>query len=193
MKNSDLRDQMLDLEPYPEDLKMKIHAELDSLKERPMGPWERIQTALGCVLVLVVASVGLYVISTRDNINETPTHSLVGMGLIFVGVFGSFVWGLRQMKKGSVNASSERLVVGGIAVSLFLLSAKQFYLNGSLNGTGMFMVLTGGVAAFALRLDVIELRLRERVLRNELALVELTELVTEQRAGHDKLNSPPGE
>jgi hypothetical protein len=175
MKNDDLRDRMLELEPYPEDLKMKIREEIKHTKERPLARWERVVMIAGGVALFLTALKGIYTVATCEKISEIPTHSLATFGAALVGALGVIVWLPGLLKRGTWNIRNGfYITIAGITF-LFFLALKEIYFEGSLGGMGMFATLIGVVAAIATRMEFVELRLRERVLRNELALAELAE------------------
>ena len=85
MSNSELRDEVLELEPYPEDLKDKIREKIIHTRERPLKVWERPLLAFWCMPVgLVLLGLAIWGLTRYDAVSQIPGHKLAGLAFCFL-------------------------------------------------------------------------------------------------------------
>ena len=175
MKNDDLRDQMLDLEPYPEDLKMKIREEIEYTKERPMKQWERVGMALVCVVLVVGATSKIVWAALHGDIGHDPLHYFVVLpaGVLLMGF--ALILFTKDLKRGTTRVRSEFLIVYGAVIYVLCVAVKNILLTGEFGIKDLAALVIAGLVGIYVRNEANTLSLRENVLRNELALAELAE------------------
>ena len=175
MEHEDLRTKILNLEPYPEDLKMKLREEIAHVQHRPLKSWERI--AGGCAVIALLGAIPykLSKFATTDILDTLPVWSLA----LYAAFIGIGCWGLvftvRALQKGTDLQREGNILLAVIALLVAGMAANEVYLKGAPSGTTIIVLISVCVALLYQRMEAIERRLRERVLRNELALIELAE------------------
>jgi len=183
MRIDELRDEVLELEPYPEDLKERIREEIIHTRERPLKAWERPFLAFWCIPVgLVLLGVPIWGLTRYDAVSQVPGHKLAGLACCFL--FGCGLLGFCSMalKKGALHLRSTSLIVyAALGFVVFWICAAMIT-GRPVTGGDLAGLIVVGVCVVCTRIESSELRLRERVLRNELALAELSGLVTRQDA-----------
>lgn len=177
MEHEDLRKKILNLEPYPEDLKMKLREEIAHVQHRPLKSWERI--AGGCAVIALIGAIPykLSKFATTDILDTLPVWSLA----LYAAFIGIGCWGLvytvRALREGSELRREGNILLVAIAVLVVGMAASEVYSNGTVSGRTTLVAVSVCIALLYQRMEAVERRLRERVLRNELALIELTERV----------------
>jgi len=183
MSNSELRDKVLELEPYPEDLKDRIREKIIHTKERPLKAWERPFLAFWCIPVgLVLLGVAIWGLTRYDAFSQIPGHKLVGLAFCFLFGCGLLVFCSMVLKKGALRLrSTSFMIYAALGFVVFWICAAMIAGRPVTSGdlAGLIVV---GVCVICTRIESSELRLRERVLCNELALAELSELVSRRDA-----------
>ena len=179
MSNSELRDKVLELEPYPEDLKDRIREKIFHTKERPLKAWERPFLAFWCIPVgLVLLGVAIWGLTRYDTVSQIPGHKLVGLAFCFLFGCGLLVFCSMTLKKGALRFRNTSFIVY-VALGFVIFWICAAMITGRpVTGTDLAGLIVVGGCVICTRIESSELRLREHVLRNELALAELSELVT---------------
>jgi len=180
MKNSELRDKVLKLEPYPEDLKESIREKIIHTKERPLKAWERLLLPFWCIPVgLVLLGIAIRGSIKFSAISQSPTHILAGIAFCFLFGCGLLVFCSMALKKGTLRFRSTTFIVyTALGFVIFWVCAAMIT-GRPVTGSDLAGLIVVGIGVLCTRIESAELRLRERVLRNELALVELSEHVRE--------------
>jgi len=175
MNNENLRNELLEIEKYPEDLKMRIREEIVHTKERPMKAWERPLTIAGCVVLVVGAIVKITRAALYGDIGEDPTHYFVVLpaGVILMG--GALLMCLKNLKRGTTRPRSEFLIVYGAVIFVLATAVKNILVTGEFGLKDLGALVIAGLVGIYVRNEANTLSLRENVLRNELALAELAE------------------
>ena len=163
MKHNDLRNEVLGLEPYPEDLKMKISEAIAHTKERPMKWWEGPIYGLGCVVLVggVIWKIGRAV--AYGDFGADPLHYIV------------------VLPAGILMPRMEILVVYVAVLFVLGVAVKNILITGEFDIKALGALVIAGLVGIYVRNEANTLGLREQVLRNELALAELKEMVAERR------------
>ena len=183
MSNSELRDKVLELETYPEDLKDRIREKIIHTRERPLKVWERPFLAFWCIPVgLVLLGVAIWGLTRYDAVTQIPGHKLVGLAFCFLFGCGLLVSCSIALKKGALRLRSTPLMIyAALGFVVFWICAAMIT-GRHVTGGDLAGLIVVGVCVICTRIESSELRLRERVLRNELALAELSELVSRRDA-----------
>lgn len=178
MRDSELRDKVLELDPYPEDLKERIREQIIHTKERPLKAWERSFLAFWCIPVgLVLLGVATWGLTRYDTVSHIPGHKFVGLAFCFLFGCGLLVFCSMTLKKGALRLRSTSFIVyAALGFVLFWICAAMITGRDVTSGDVAGLIVVS-VCVICTRIESSELRLRERVLRNELALTELSELV----------------
>ena len=189
MSNSELRDKVLELEPYPEDLKERIREEIIHTRERPLEAWERPFLAFWCIPVgLVLLGVAIWGLTRYDAVSQIPGHKLVGLAFCFLFGCGLLVFCSMVLKKGALRLRSTTFMVyAALGFVIFWICAAMIT-DRPVTGSDLAGLIVVGVCVICTRIDAAELRLRERVLRNELAIAKLAELIADRTAVDVKEN-----
>lgn len=169
--------QLLELEPYPEDLKMRIQQEIAATRERPLKPWERWLLGAGGVALAGVILYKLSLLGREGQLDTMPVwcQSLFG-GFLLFGCCG-LAYIAQTLKRGTTRPLDGRflLYAGTALVTGKILT--EIYLRGAISGLGVVAGLVIVAALAYARAEAVEFRLRERQLLTELALAELAEKV----------------
>jgi len=179
MKNSELRDKVLELEPYPEDLKERIREKIIRTQERPLKAWERPFLAFWCIPVgVALLGVAIWGLTRYDGVSQIPGRTLVGLAFCFLFGCGFLASCSMALKKGALRLRNTPFIVyAAVGFAVFWICAAMIAGRPVTSGdlAGLIVV---GACVICTRIESSELRLSERVLRNELALAELSELVS---------------
>ena len=177
MTRDKLREELLNLKPYPEDLKMRIEAEIAATRERPLKPWERWLMGACAIVLTVLLPYKLSLLFRNGLLDSVPAWclSLFG-GFILLGC-GGLVYVARTVKRGTTRPRDGHLIIYAAAILFAGKILTEFILDGTVSGGGIIagFVIVGALAYT--RLEAVEHGLRERQLQTELALAELTEKV----------------
>lgn len=183
MSNSELRDRVLELEPYPEDLKDSIREKIIHTRERPLKAWERpLLTFFSVAAGMMLLGTASWGIIQFDMISQSPKYMLAGFAVSVLLLCWVLVWLLTSLKKGTMRQRNESFIVYGAAGFMLYMVVAAILSDGGVQGDGLAGLIIVGVCVISTHINAAELRLRERVLRNELALVELSELVAARTA-----------
>jgi hypothetical protein len=182
MSNSDLRDRVLELEPYPEDLKATIREKIGHTKERPLKSWERSLMVLVCValgLFVVGGMIGLVMVF--DKFRQSPpyvfAYIMVGIPMVVLLLCYTIAMLLINLKRNTVRPRMEFLLVhAAFGLCIYMTVAAMFTERG-VDGADLAGLVAVGVCVVVARIEIAYLRLREQALRNELAIVELSERI----------------
>ncbi len=182
MSNSELRDKVLELESYPEDLTESIREKIKHTKERPLKAWERPLIAFFCVALGMMSLGGVAVIVLHFDtiIGRVPTYVLVALPVAVLLLCWTVAVLSMSLKKGVWRPLYDSSVVYPGAGFILCVVIAQMFTDRGVQGGDLagLIIAVGGVIATLIQAS--ELRLRERVLRNELALAELSELVADR-------------
>jgi hypothetical protein len=182
MSNDALRDRLLELEPYPEDLKEMIREKISHTKERPLKTWERPFLAFCCVALGVGLLVGAgAIIQYFDRIvSNAPTYVLVALPVAFLLICWTIVVLSMSLKKGVWRPFYDSSIVyPAFGFAIYMIVAMMLT-GGGVRTDELAGLMVIGVCVIVTLIKASELRLRERVLRNELAVAKLSELVAER-------------
>ena len=188
MSNRELRDKVLELEPYPEDLKEKIREKIIHTKERPLKAWERPLHAFFCVAagMALLGGVGAIIVYFDIIVSRAPTYLLVALPVLVLLLCWLIVLLLMSLKKGVWGSRWDSYIVFPAAGFVLYVVVATMLTDRGVQGDDLagLIVVVGCVIATLVKSS--ELRLCERVLRNELALAELAELIADRAAGDPK-------
>lgn len=175
MSHDNLKAQLLNLEPYPEDLKMRIRRELAETRERPLKTWERWLIGAGGLGLVIVIPYKLSLLGREGLIESAPAWrlSLFG-GFILLGFCG-LAYIVQTARRGTVRPLDGHYVLYGATALVAGKVLTEVYLHGAVSGPGVVAGLVVAGALVLTRLEVVEARLRERQLQTELRLAELAE------------------
>ena len=181
MRNSDLRDEVLKLDPYPEDLKERIREKIIHTRERPLKAWERPFLAFWCMPVgLGLLGVAIWGLTRYDTVSHIPGHTFVGLAFCFLFGCGLLVFCSMALKKGALRLRSTSFAVyAAFGFVLFWICAAMIT-GRDVTSSDVAGLIVVSVCVVCTRIESSELRLRESVLRDELALAELSELVRKE-------------
>jgi hypothetical protein len=182
MSNDELRNEVLGLEPYPEDLKDRIREKILHTKERPLKPWERLLTAFFSVALVMILLGAIWYMIRLDAISRAPIYILVGVGFSLLAGVYTLVSLLISLKRGTERQRDESIIVYGVAGLVLYMVVAAMFTDKGVEGSDLAVLTIVGVGLIYTRINSAELRLREQVLRNELALAELSELVADRTA-----------
>jgi hypothetical protein len=177
MSNSNLRDKVLELEPYPEDLKATIREKMAYTKERPLKGLDRSLTVFGCVAVpMMLLGIAVWIILIFDTfVSKVPAYIVVGlvMGLLL----GCWTTALLVMtlKRGTLRPRDGANIVYATGVFMLYMYVGAMFSGIPFSAVHLTPLIIGGACLIVVRIEASELRLRKHALRNELALVELSE------------------
>ena len=181
MKRNDLRNEILDLEPYPEDLKLKISEAIAHTTERPMKSWERPIYVLGCVVLGGGAIWKIGRAFAYGDFGADPLHYLVVLPAGILMLLGALALTLYNLKRGSTLPRMEILVVYVAVVFVLGVAVKNILITGEFDIKALGALVIAGLVGIYVRNEANTLVLREQALKNELALAELKEMVAERR------------
>ena len=182
MSNNELRDKVIELEPYPEDLKERIREEILHTRKRPHKTWERRLLVFGLFLLvalLIFLGVVIWGLIESDIISRIPKYYLVILAVSVLFMCWLLIPMLKILKRGTEVYHKDSLYTYS-ACGFFTCIVMAF--NLPVTGLELGLLILAGVFVICTFIYSSELRLRERVLRNELALAELAELVTRRDA-----------
>ena len=193
MSNSDLRDRVLELESYPEDLKATIREKMAHTMERPLKSWERPLMVLVCValgLFMVGGTIGLVMVF--DKFRQSPpyvfTYIMVGIPMVVLLLCYTIAMLLMNLKRNTVRPRMEYLLVhAAFGLCIYMTVAAMFTERG-VDGADLAGLVALGACVVCVRIEAAELRLREQALRNELALVELSEQIAAGKSQGERLD-----
>lgn len=182
MNNNELRDRLLELEPYPEDLRNSVR-EVIHLRERPLKVWERPLGVFVCVLLgmmLIGAVVGL--VAFFDTIiSRVPMYILIALpfGVLLLGWL--LVAVLLSLKRGTCRLRDDQFGVYAGAAFVLYISVGDMIVESvthrHMDAADLVALIVFAVLVVVVRIQEAEVGLREHALRNELALAKLTELI----------------
>jgi|APSaa5957512576_1039674.scaffolds.fasta_scaffold15695_2 uncharacterized membrane protein YidH (DUF202 family) len=178
MRNSEFRNEVLGLDPYPEDLKERIRERIIHTRERPLKAWERPFLAFWCMPVgLVLLGVATWGFTRYDTVSHIPGHKFAGLAFCLLFGCGLLVFCSMSLKKGALRLRSTSFAVyAALGFVLFWICTAMITGRHVTSGDVAGLIVVS-VCVICTRIESSELHLRERVLRNELALAELSELV----------------
>lgn len=196
MNNSELRDKLLELEPYPEDLRNRIREEILHTKERPLKTWERPLLVLLCVFMVMAFVGGAIAFATYYNLimSKTPIYTLILVVVMTVFACIVIVLSLQGLKRGTWRLWDDSFMVYGVAGIICCHYIAETF--GEIISGGRLPTIVGAYIIVAvmviwMRIETAETRLREHVLRNELAVAKLAELITARNAVDPKIEPTP--
>ncbi len=192
MNNSELRDKLLELEPYPEDLRNRIREEILHGREKPLKAWERLVTLLGCVFLLVCLIGGAIALPMYfpDFLSKATIPVLITVVLFVLFSSIVIVLYLRILKRGTQRLWDDSFMAYGAAGIIFIdyvASILGAVISGGRLPTIVGAYIIVAVMVIWVRIETAETRLREHALRNELAIAKLTELITARNVAAPKI------
>ena len=193
MNNDELRDRLLELDPYPEDLKDKIREEIIHLRERPLKTWERPLYFLALVamgLVLIGAAIAI-AICLATSTKMPPVYVLMVIPYVFIGGIFALVVLLKDLKRGIERPRITQFIVYGAAGLVLYMLVGSMLTGSRFDAKDVGACVVVAVLVIAVKIEDSELRLREHALRNELAVAKLTELITNRTAAGPKIEPTP--
>jgi hypothetical protein len=182
MNHDELRNKVLGLEPYPENLKEKIREKISLTKERPLKACEKPLMAVSSVALATVFLGAIWATIEFELISRKPMYILIAGVMFLLFLVSGIVWLLIVLKKGTVRLRDEAFCVHGAAVITLYLAVAAMFLDKPMDGANLAGLIIVGVLVVVKHIDAAELRLRKRALLNELALVELSELIRRRGA-----------
>jgi hypothetical protein len=187
MSNSNLRDKLLELETYPEDLTESMR-EVMYKRERPFKKWERPFIILCCV-VMAMALVGAGVMVVTDApcpISKAPKYLWVAFGIAVVLLCCALVMLLNSLKRGTWRLRDDQYTAyAGAGFVFYMYLGSLFFSKRAPNGVDIGAYMLFAVILLAVWIESAEVRVREQILRNELAVAKLAELVAELKSKAD--------
>ena len=182
MNNHKLRDELLELEPYPEDLKEAVR-EVAQLRERPLKSWERPFMVFCCVVWPMILTGGIiWLVRHPDCIVKVPTAMLAALPVGFMLACWLLVAMVQGLRRGTWRLRDNEIAVYGGAAFIAYICAMHWVIttfsNGRMDASDVVVLIVMVVCVFWVRIESVETRLREHMLRNELAVAKLTELVS---------------
>lgn len=193
MNNNELRDKLLELEPYPEDLEKSVR-EVIHLRERPLKPFEWPVLVLSCVFMVATLIGGpVWLLNyCPDFMHKVPIHILAGLPILFLLICWALVVTFLSLKRGTRRFQDDQLVVyGGASFGLYIFVTNMFIDAKHIDATGLAVSILAVIAILWVRIETAETSLREHLLRNELAVAKLTELITARNAVDPKTGPTP--
>lgn len=183
MSNSELRDKVMELAPYPEDLKDRIREKIAHTRERPLKGWERLLLVFFCAVAgMILIGVAIWIATDLDTvIGKTPTYMLVGFALSVLLLCGFLVSLLLNLKRGAVRSRNEHFMAYAAAGIVLYIFVAATITGKPVTGVDLGAMIVLGVCVVCACIQASELRLREHMLRNELALANLTELIADRK------------
>ncbi|MCX5772305.1 MAG: hypothetical protein NTZ09_18810 [Candidatus Hydrogenedentes bacterium] len=181
MSNSRLRDKLLELETYPEDLTGSIREVMD-MKERPLKPWERPFMILCCVVLGMMLIGAAFMVATDlpGPISKAPTYIIIGFAFAVLLLCCLLVLILLSLKRGTWRLRDDQFATYAGAGFVFYMYLGSMTTNRAPGGWDIGAYIVFAVLLLVVRIQASELRLREHMLRNELALAKLAELITDR-------------
>jgi hypothetical protein len=179
MNNEELRNRLLELEPCPDDLKASVR-EVFRLRERPLKPWEWPALVLTCLFLAAVLIGGpiLLPLYCPDFMHKVPVHILAGLPILYAIVCWVLVLTLLSLKRGARRFRDDQVAVyAGAAFVLYVFVANVFVDSKHVDAMGLAVSILAVIGIIWVRIEEAEIRLREQLLRNELAVARLAEIV----------------
>jgi FtsH-binding integral membrane protein len=172
MSNDDLRERLVELEGYPEELRRSIEAEVARLKEQPLRRWVRAVILFWCVPLALVAIVfvGHKVLTAGAGL-----PSLIRIeGAVFLVMMGAFlVWCLTTLRRGSERARDDRVITNVAFGFVVLILCASLLVTQEISADLVAGIAVVGFAVTWARIKTSELQLRENILRLELRMIDL--------------------
>ena len=193
MNNEGLRDRLLELETYPEDLEKSVR-EVTHLREQPLKPFEWPILVLSCVFMVATLIGGpIWLLNyCPDFMHKVPIHILAGLPILFLLICWALVVMLLSLKRGTRRFQDDQFVVyGGASFALYIFVTNMFIDAKHVDATGLAASILAVIGILWVRIAEAEIRLREHMLRNELAIAKLTELVSARNAVDTKIEPTP--
>ena len=178
MSNSELRNKLLELESYPEGLTDSIREVTDG-RERPLKAWERPLMIFWCVLLgMMLIGVPFWIATGIPcPISKVPTYILIGLGIAVLILCCLLVLILLSLKRGTWRLRDEQISVYAGAAFILYMYLGSMTTNRAPGGWDLGAYIVFAVLLLVIRIETSELRLREHMLCNELALAKLAELI----------------
>ena len=151
---------------------------------------------LGCVF-MVVAFVGMAIaFATYYDLimSKTPIYTLVFAAAMMVFLCIAFVLSLQGLKRGTWRLWDDSFWAYGVAGLIlcdYLAEMFGAMITGGRTPTIVGAYIVVAVMVLWVRIQAAEIRVCEHVLRNELAVAELAELITARNAGDPKTEPTP--
>ena len=183
MSNSKLRDKLLEVETYPEGLTDSIREVMD-MKERPLKAWERPFMILCCVVFgMMLIGVPIWIaIGFPYPITKVPTYIIIGFAFAVVLLCCLLVLMLLSLKRGTWRLRDDQFATYAGAGFVFYMYLGSMTTNRAPGGWDIGAYILFAVLLLVIRIQASELSLREHMLRNELAVAKLAELIAGRTA-----------
>lgn len=145
--------------------------------------------AFACVVAaIILLGVATWVVTEFNAISQSPTYILVGLAVSVLLLCWLLVLLSTNLMKSTARPRIESfLIYAAFGFVVYMVVAVMFS-DRPVAGDDLAALIVVGVCVICTRIESSELRLRERVLRNELALAELSELVADRTAVDLKQN-----
>jgi NhaP-type Na+/H+ or K+/H+ antiporter len=182
---------VFEMEPYPEDLKDKLREEIRHTTERPLKGWERWLLALFCLACGIgLVAVAIWVVMDFDCFsNKVPVYILIGFTAAVLLLGYTFVYLIRIFRRGTERPrTDDTFIVYAVAGFILYMATAEMFLEESVSTDTLVALIVAAAGVVYSRVQLLEVRLRERILRNELALAKLTEFMAD-RPAEDHRNS----
>ena len=177
MKNSDLRDEMLELETYPDDLKGSIREMIDQTRERPLKGWKRLFTAVQCaVVVLFIIGFVTLIIAVIEKIPTMPIYLVGTIPIVMLLLCWLLAVSIRNLIKGTERPRKDLLLIYGVFGFMIYMVVSEMLFGGGVGRDVLAALIIVAVCVICSDIRTAELRQREHLLRTELAIEKLREV-----------------
>ena len=183
MSNSKLRDKLLEVETYPEGLTDSIREVMD-MRERPLKAWERPFMILCCVGLGMMLIGAAFMVATDlpCPISKAPTYIIIGFAFAVVLLCCLLVLILLSLKRGTWRLRDDQFATYAGAGFVFYMYLGSMTTNRAPGGWDIGAYILFAALLLVIRIQASELSLREHMLRNELAVAKLAELIAGRTA-----------
>lgn len=172
MNKDDLRERLLELEGYPEDLRKSLEAEVARLKDQPLTRWTRTVILFWCIPLALGAMVFLgYKVLTAGP--ALPWLNRIE-GAVFLVMMGAFlVWCLTTLRRGTERLRDDTVITNIAFGFVVLILCASLLVTKEISTDLVAGIAIVGFAVTWARIKTSELQLRENILRLELRMIDL--------------------
>jgi hypothetical protein len=184
MSKSELRDQVVQLEPMPEDVRERIRKEIANTRDRPLKTWERAFLVIASAVQVLALPGLIWYFVELDALNKAPSYMSIGFAIGWLLVCWSLFICLSILIRGAERPAKDALFVYAAFGFMIAFVTCEMFTREPIDSSGAIVLIVTGVCAIGVRIQAMELRLREQMLRIELGLLERVEVRGGLDGGH---------
>jgi len=191
MEKGEIRKEFLELEPYPDDLKEALHSQIMQLRKQPLKGWERFLAGACIAGVAAILSGGMTAFVWHYDVimSKTPAHILLAALYVFVVGCAALVLLIMDFRNGIQRLFTAEFSMYAVAGMFLYMYVSSLLMNQPVDGALLGGGILAGICIVVSRLERVGMRLREHMLRNELAVARLTDMLAgkdEERSKEDR-------